>query len=158
MGFFSGIGNLIKKNVNFHTLVKVAGQAASFIPVVGSQVGGVIQGLQDAHDAKIQQREADAQQALADAGANAGQAGGILAGNFAKNAIPNFVQGASAGTKEGIATAGSTVANMTIKQWFKDHWQAVVGGTIGLITVIVISVRMFGHHGAHHRKLTPRRY
>ena len=157
MGFFSSIGSFIKKNVNIHTAVNLVGQAASVIPGVGSVVGGTILGIQAAHDAQVAQNDADQQaldaanQQAADAGKIVGNAAGAVTGTF----VGSAVQSASPYVKAGLAKAGADTANLSIKQWFKDHWKVVVGVGIGVIGLIVVAVRMFGkksHHRASYRR------
>ncbi|MGL2964654.1 hypothetical protein ACSVH2_12600 [Flavobacterium sp. RSB2_4_14] len=155
MSFFKGIGKMIKKNVNFHTLVKVAGQGLSMVPGVGGVAGGVIQNLQEAHDAKKQANEEQAQQAIQEAANQAGTAGGTIAGQFITKTMTKAYDSAGAEIKTGLGKVGAEVANSTIKEWFKKHWKAVVGGVVGLVVVIVGAVKIFGHKS--HRKPSYRR-
>lgn len=150
MGFFKGIGRLIKKNVNFHTLVKVGGQALGSLPGIGGLAGGVISNLQDAHDAKKQQRNDEADQYVQNASASAGRGLGTIGGKFASQTLQKAYATAGDEVKDGLGKVGSEVANSTIKQWFKKHWKAVAGIGVGTVTVIVVCVRWFGHKG--HRK------
>ena len=149
MSFFKGIGKLIKKNVNFHTLVKVAGQGLSFVPGVGGVAGGVISSLQEAHDAKRANNEAQTQQALENASTQAGNAGGTIAGQFISKTMQKSYDSAGSEIKIGMGKIGSEIANSTIKQWFKKHWKAVAGGLAGLLLLIFLVVK-FGHRG--HKK------
>ena len=148
MSFFKGIGKMIKKNVNFHTLVKVAGQGLTMLPGVGGIAGGVVQNLQEAHDAKKQMNNEASQQAIQNASTLAGQAGGTIAGQFASQTMQKAYDSAGNEIKQGIGKVGAEVANSSIKEWFKKHWKAVAGGVAGLIVLIVVAVRAFGHRGA----------
>lgn len=147
MGFFKGIGKLIKKNVNFKTLVKVGAQGLGTLPGVGGVAGGVISNLQDAHEAKRAQRSDEAQMKLQQASSGAGKAVGSLAGQFASQTLQKAYDQAGNEIKDGIGKVGAEVANSSIKQWFKKHWKAVGGIVVGLVAVIVVMVRWFGHKG-----------
>lgn len=147
MGFFKNIGSMIKRNVNFHTLVKVAGQGVSMLPGVGGLAGGVIQNLQAAHDAKLEQNEADSQQAIADAAANTN----TIASQYASQ----VVKGLPAAAQKGIANAGADVADATITVWFKRNWKKVVGGAVAFFALIWAVVHF--SKGRHH-KPTYKRY
>jgi hypothetical protein len=154
MGFFKGIGNMIKRNVNFHTLVKVAGQGLSMVPGVGGIAGGVIQNLQEAHDAKKQMDEEQSQAAIEQAAQSAGNAGGTIAGQFISKTMAKAYDSAGVEVKQGIGKVGSEVANSAIKEWFKKHWKAVAGGVVGLAVIIFTAVKL-GHRV--HKKPTFRR-
>lgn len=155
MGFFKGIGKMIKKNVNFKTLVKVGAQGLGTLPGVGGIAGGVISNLQDAHEAKRAHNAEVAQAKLEQASNSAGGALGSLGGKFASQTLQKAYDTAGNEVKDGLGKVGAEVANSTIKQWFKKHWKAVVGILAGVITIIVVAVRWFGHKG--HKKPTYRR-
>jgi len=145
MGFFKGIGKMIKKNVNFHTLVKVGAQGLSMVPGVGGIAGGVIQNLQDAHDAKKAANDEQAQIALDNASTQAGNAIGTNAGKFLAKTAQKAYDAAGNEIQSGLGKVGAEVANQSIKEWFKAHWKAVAGGVVGLVVIIVGANRLFAH-------------
>lgn len=133
MGFFKKIGQGIKratKQISFHNAVKLASVA---VPGIG---GSIIAQLQEAHDAKKAQNEAEAQQALDNAAANTN----TLVQDFGTK----VVSGLPSTTKNVLANAGSDVADATIKVWFKKHWKAVTGIAVGVLAVIFTVVKL-GH-------------
>jgi hypothetical protein len=147
MGFFKGIGKFIKKNVNIKTAIKGVGQAGSLIPGVGGVVAGTIGQLQDAHYAKKEQRQAEANALVEQAAQNLGSAGGTIAGQFASKTLQNAYANASDEVKAGLGKVGANVADHTIKEWFKKHWKLVVGLGLG-IPLIIVAIVKFSRRGS----------
>ncbi len=150
MGFFKKIGQAIKKNVSFKNLVKVATPIMGAIPIVGGAVQNLSQGLQDAHEAKKQaknaQQEYDAevqrQQALATAGNVVGAVAGAGANLFGKSVVEGAYNGLDQGLKTGVANVGVSVVDMTISGWFKKHWKWIAG--VGAVVLAFILWKVFG--------------
>lgn len=151
MGFFKGIGKFIKKNVNIKTAIKGVGQLGSSIPGVGGVIAGTIGQLQDAHYAKKEAREQEAQLLAEQAGANLGNAGGTIAGQVLSTALQNGYTKASDEVKSGLGKVGANVADHTIKEWIKKHKWLLVGVGLGLPLVIWGAVKLFrrGHNNNH---------
>lgn len=138
MSFFKGIGKMIKRNVNFKTLVKVGTKAAGMIPGVGGQVQSVMQGFSDAAELKKQQRQAEAQ-AVAE---QASQTAGNLIGSQTGKLVNKAIAGASDSFKETTGQAGASVVDFTIKEWFKKHvWHVVAG--VGVILGLIFVPKLF---------------
>lgn len=140
MGFFKKIGTAIKKNVSFKNLVKVATPIMGAIPFVGGAVQNISQNLQDAHEAKKANNQAQAeynqQQALAVASQTAGAVANAGANIFGKAVMTGVNDGLSAGFVEGSGQVGSTIVTSTIKVWFQRNWKIVLGAVACLIALI----------------------
>jgi hypothetical protein len=139
MSFFKGIGKMIKKNVNLKTLVKVTTKAASFIPVVGGEVNAVMQGFTDAHQAKKEQRESDAQIALDNTAKNFGIVAGKTAGTFVNKAMASSSQA----FQESTGQAGASVIDFSIKEWLKKHKHTLILAGFLLLSAIVLVPKFF---------------
>jgi len=149
MGFFKKLGKGLKKNISFKNLVKVVGKAATFVPVVGDMAGGIIEGAQAAHYAKKEQRQAEAEAA---AMMNQ-QPKGIINTMEAKNnpTFMDILQGAGGGALTGAGqvlagsstagTAGATLVDSTLSEWFKKNWMKVVVGAGALFGLIFFAIR-----------------
>lgn len=142
MGFFKNIGKAIKKNVSFKNLVKVATPIMGAIPIVGGAVQSVSQNLQDAHEAKKANRQAEADALNQQAYQTAGQAVGAVANAgtqmFAKGVTEGVYNGLSTGAKQGLGTVGAEVADSTLKAWFTKHWKQILIGLsiVGILYLI----------------------
>lgn len=153
MGFFKNIGKAIKKNVSFKNLVKVATPIMGAIPFVGGTVQNISEKLQESHEAKKAQQNAQneydrqvaeqqAQFAQQQAYQLAGQTVGAVANAgsqlFAKSVTEGAYAGLSTGSKQGLGTVGAEIADSTITAWFKKHWKHILIGlsVIGLIYLI----------------------
>ena len=140
MGFFKKIGTAIKKNVSFKNLVKVATPIMGAIPFVGGTVQNISQNLQDAHEAKKANKQAEEEYNKQLALNTAGQAVGAVANAgsqiFAKSVATGINDGLSAGFVEGTGQVGATVVSSTIKVWFQRNWKIVIGAVAGLIALI----------------------
>lgn len=152
MGFFKGIGKFIKKNVNIKTAIKTVGKAGALLPGVGGVIGGTIGQLQDAHYAKKEQREAEAQALVEQASQNMGQATGTIAGQFLSKTAQNAYANASEEVKAGLGKVGANVADHTIKEWFKKHWKLIVGFAVGLPLLIWGAKKAFAKKTRYRRK------
>ncbi|MBO9584663.1 MAG: hypothetical protein J7574_10945 [Flavobacterium sp.] len=140
MGFFKKIGTAIKKNVSFKNLVKVATPIMGAIPFVGGTVQNISQNLQDAHEAKKANKQAEEeynkQLALNSASNAVGAVANAGSQIFAKAITTGVNDGLSAGFVEGTGQVGATVVSSTIKVWFQRNWKIVVGAVAGLIALI----------------------
>lgn len=119
MGFFSGISRMIKRNVNLHTAVKLAGQATSSLPGVGGLIGGTIQELQAQHDDKVANRNMSA-----DAAANGFPATTELGKTLAGQAVNALGKGAAGGA---VVAAGGLFGAAAITTWIKQHAKILIG-------------------------------
>lgn len=140
MGFFKKIGSAIKKNVSFKNLVKVATPIMGAIPFVGGTVQNISQNLQDAHEAKKANKQAEAdynnQLAIASAGQTVGAVANAGANIFGKAVMTGVNDGLSTGFVQGSGQVGSTILSSTIKVWFQRNWKIVLGAVAGLIALI----------------------
>ncbi|MBF4491043.1 hypothetical protein IR010_00710 [Flavobacterium sp. MR2016-29] len=143
MGFFKKIGTAIKKNVSFKNLVKIATPVMGAIPFVGGAVQNLSQGLQDAHELKKAGKAADAealkQATLSYAGEQVGAVANAGMQMFTQGVTEGAYAGASVGVQNGLGTIGASVADSTIKAWFKLHWKHILIGlsVIGAIYLLV---------------------
>lgn len=141
MGFLKNIGNSIKKNVSLKNIVKIATPLMGAIPIVGGLAQSVTQGIVDKNAAKKAQKEYDAenlkQQAI--------QAANVLSQSTAQNlsdaVYSGAMQGVSKSTQTATGKAGATVADLTIQEWFKQHWIVVTLGVSGFFTAIWLLTR-----------------
>lgn len=145
MGFFKGIGKMIKKNVNFKTLVKTAGQGLSFVPGVGGIAGQVITDLQSAHEAKRAGQAEQAQEYTASAAQKVGKKVGSIAGQFGSQVLNNTLNSAGEEINVGLGKLGANVADNAIKEWFKKHWKTLVGGVVGVVALVFLAKRFMGN-------------
>ncbi|KRD57701.1 hypothetical protein ASE40_15160 [Flavobacterium sp. Root935] len=140
MGFFKKIGTAIKKNVSFKNLVKVATPIMGAIPFVGGTVQNISQNLQDAHEAKKANKQAEEEYNKQMALNTASQAVGAVANAgsqiFAKAVTTGINDGLSTGFVQGSGQVGATVVSSTIKVWFQRNWKIVLGAVAGLIALI----------------------
>ncbi|MBP1224494.1 hypothetical protein [Flavobacterium sp. 1355] len=140
MGFFKKIGTAIKKNVSFKNLVKVATPIMGAIPFVGGTVQNISQNLQDAHEAKKANKQAEEEYNKQMALSTASQAVGAVANAgsqiFAKAVTTGINDGLSTGFVQGSGQVGATVVSSTIKVWFQRNWKIVLGAVAGLIALI----------------------
>lgn len=140
MGFFKKIGTAIKKNVSFKNLVKVATPIMGAIPFVGGTVQNISQNLQDAHEAKKANKQAEEEYNKQLALNSASQAVGAVANAgsqiFAKAVTTGINDGLSTGFVQGSGQVGATVVSSTIKVWFERNWKIVLGAVAGLIALI----------------------
>lgn len=153
MGFFkkvgSGLKTFAKQNINFKSLVSLAGA----IPIAGGvidKVAGTIQANKDAKNQALAQKNAEAQfaivqhenetvTALKDAGIQ-------MANNVVKNGTTKLAEtllasaydGTSQGSKSALAKVGADMADMTIMEWLKSHVKhiAIGLGAIGVFLLI----------------------
>lgn len=149
MSIFTKIGKAVKKGlkqVSIKNAVKFGTPFLSMIPLVGGQVQQTVEGISASAEAKKQARIAEQEgnqakaQALHDqadalaiqAGANVGQQAGSVINAFSKGATKELVAQASDGLKEASGVAGASVVDSTIKEWFKLHWQLLVGVLVGV--------------------------
>lgn len=144
MSFFKGIKSGIKKNVSFHNLVKVVGKASSFIPGVGGLTSNVVETMQSAHDAKKANRREEAKMLVDNASSQVGDYAGTQAGQFISNAGNKALDSANYQIKQGLGKAGASVADMSIKEWFKMHWLHLVIGVTALFLLFGLSARLMG--------------
>ncbi|WP_433763783.1 hypothetical protein [Flavobacterium ginsenosidimutans] len=140
MGFFKKIGTAIKKNVSFKNLVKVATPIMGAIPFVGGTVQNISQNLQDAHEAKKANKQAEEeynkQMALNTAGQTVGAVANAGSQIFAKAVTTGINDGLSTGFVQGSGQVGATVVSSTIKVWFERNWKIVLGAVAGLVALI----------------------
>ncbi|KAF2338205.1 MULTISPECIES: hypothetical protein [Flavobacterium] len=140
MGFFKKIGTAIKKNVSFKNLVKVATPIMGAIPFVGGTVQNISQNLQDAHEAKKANKQAEEeynkQLALNTASQTVGAVANAGSQIFAKAVTTGINDGLSTGFVQGSGQVGATVVSSTIKVWFERNWKIVLGAVAGLIALI----------------------
>jgi hypothetical protein len=168
MGFFKNIGKAIKKNVSFKNLVKVATPVMGAIPFVGGTLQNVATGLSAAHEEKKaaeraqseydrQVAEANAeqirQQTLAYAGTSLGAIVGAGGGLFGKSIVEGAYAGTAQGVKDGLGTVGASVADSTIKAWFKLHWKHIL---IGLS--VIGAIYLIYNHNKKNTRRSPARY
>jgi hypothetical protein len=151
MSFFKGLSKVVKKNVNFKTLVKVAGKASSLIPGVGGQVSEVVSGMQQAHQEKKAGRQAEAQALVEQAAQTAGNALGSNAGKFISKTAKVAYDTAGNEVKEGAGKVGASVVDSTIKEWFKKHWWHVLAVIAGLLFIFKLLPRLFSGKGGKSR-------
>ncbi|KFF15082.1 hypothetical protein [Flavobacterium hydatis] len=152
MGFFKKLGNAVKKGVKQISLknaVKFGTPLLGAIPVVGSTLKDVVTGISEADQLRKQAREAEEQGKLADAqalqqqadylaqlkGAQVGQQAGGVIKAFTKGATDEMLASVSNTSKEFVGNVGASVADQSIKAWFKKHWKnmlialcAIIGG------------------------------
>jgi hypothetical protein len=155
MGFFKKIGGAVKKGlkqVSFKNLVKIGTPFLSMIPFVGGAAQSVVSGMSEAHAAKKQAKQLEAQGKIEEAnamylqsqqlamqsGATVGQQAGGVFKAFAKGTADEFVATMPNTVKEVAANAGVTVVDLTINGWFKKHWAKLVGGFVGLVAVVIL--------------------
>ncbi|URC11446.1 hypothetical protein [Flavobacterium sp. B183] len=140
MGFFKKIGKAIKKNVSFKNLVKVATPIMGAIPFVGGAVQSISQNLQDAHEAKKANRQAEAemnnQLAISTAGQTVGAVANAGAEIFGNAVMTGVNDGLSKGVTKGAGEVGATVVSSTLKVWFERNWKIVLAAVAGLIALI----------------------
>lgn len=138
MSFLKGIGKMIKKNVNFKNVVKLGGQLANAIPVVGGQVSGVIQGLQDAHYAR-KQANAEAQEiAMQSVVNNAGTAVGTIAGQALNRTAETLYKNSPQIINNALAPVGAKAIDVILKEWFKKHWKTLTGIVVGIAVIFFV--------------------
>ena len=118
MGFFKNIGKKIKsfakKNINFKTLVKVGGMV---------DPSGLVGGLQAAHYAKKEGKEAEAQ-------AMAQQAGSQGMEYLQNNTIfGGAIKGAT-------GQVGATAVDSTMSTWLKSNWWKVLIPIVGIVLIV----------------------
>lgn len=146
MGFFKNIGKSIKKaskQISFKNFVKIAGK---FDPT------GIVGGIQDAHYAKKEAREAQKQndlinqqnlEALAlqkqqEVGNKFGNYANTIAGNLVEATVNGAYYGIDKGYKQGVANAGSDLATMTANTWFEKNQTKVLLGLVSIVGLILI--------------------
>ncbi|WP_281638420.1 hypothetical protein [Flavobacterium marginilacus] len=120
--------------------MKIATPLMSMIPVAGGLLQNITQGAVDAHAAKKAQKEYDSQVAQQQQNQIAQQTAQALAQATTQTLGDALVQGTFDGmsnsAKLTTAKYGATVADMTISQWFKEHWLAVSLGVTAFFGAI----------------------
>jgi uncharacterized protein YjbJ (UPF0337 family) len=155
MSFFSGAKKMIKKNVNFKTLVKVGTMASGLVPVIGGSLQTTMGSLVDAHNAKKAGRQAEAQAKLQEAADTAGNAIGSNAATFISKTAKKAYDTASEEVKAGAGQVGASVLDSTINEWFKNHWKLIAGIAGGLVGAFFIIPKLM--HSSGRSSFKPRR-
>jgi uncharacterized membrane protein YdbT with pleckstrin-like domain len=150
----AGVKKVVKKNVNFKTLVKTVGKASGAIPGIGGFVAGTIGSMQDAHYAKKEEKKALEQlqqEPLYDTLSNTQKVEAVnqqvIQNVTSKEPTPKEVLIAAAGGalsgagtalagSTTVQTAGATMLDGTIMTYLKNNWLKVVGILAGVVVVL----------------------
>lgn len=155
MGFFKKLGNSVKKGfkqISLKNAVKLGTPLLSMVPVAGGLLTNVVGGISEAHEMKKQAREAELQGRLEEAqalqaqadylaklqGANVGQQAGGVIKAFTKGATDEMLASASQTSKEFAGNVGASVADESIKAWFKKHWKKMLIALVAIIGGVYI--------------------
>jgi hypothetical protein len=155
MGFFKKLGNSIKKGVkqiSLKNVVKIGTPLLSMVPIVGGLAQNVVGGISEAHELKKQARQAEEEGRIAEAqalqaqadylaklqGANVGQQAGSIIKTFTKGATDEMLASASQTSKEFAGNVGASVADESIKAWFKKHWKKMLIALAAIIAGVYI--------------------
>lgn len=154
-----GFKKLFKK-INLRNVVKSVGAVGSFVPVVGKFADKGVQIFNKVDQKRQAQKFAQAQ---ANVMAVAEQGGASALASMAKENpnIGDILMGGAGGALSGMGQvlggsttagqAGATLAQSTLKEWFKKHWWKVALGVSIIGGVIYFAVRKGNRHGRRRR-------
>ena len=143
MGFFKKMGTAVKKGlkqVSLKNAVKLGTPFLSAIPIFGGAAQTVVSGISEGHELKkqskilAQQGKIEESNALALQAEQISSASGQIVGQqvgtqyraFAKGASQELMAQVSTGTQSAIGTAGASVVDFTIKEWFQKHLSKIL--------------------------------
>ncbi|OCB78821.1 hypothetical protein [Flavobacterium crassostreae] len=138
MGFFKKIGKSIKKNVSFKNFAKIATPALGVIPGFGGVLQSTAQNLQDQAQAKRDQRAYDAEILRQQNNHDINQVTKVVTSSAVEMlggaVIDGAIDGMNQGTKKALSKGGSSLIDMSIKEWFSQHWKqlAIAILTLGI--------------------------
>lgn len=155
MGFFKKLGNAVKKGVkqiSLKNVVKIGTPLLGAIPLVGGLAQNIVTGISEADAMKKQARQAEEEGRIADAlalqqqadylaklqGAQVGQQAGSVIKAFTKGATDEMLASASNTSKGFVGNVGASVADQSIKAWFKKHWKKMLIALAAIIAGVYI--------------------